>query len=228
MYSNSMDIEILDVSSCVILRSFPFCICFTCFKCKDFDSERSPRSYKKCLGRDLLASRAPPQCSPSLSLSLFQNQCMSAGQTAFFQKLHTSGSGAKVSWVIMSHRNKMNKQQTTSYLQKVLSCTRSVESSVSNVGQADPRQAQGCIKGSLPTSRQIQHSRAWRGRRLNKNGGLLVSIRGSMMVLPTCLSVFVQQFYNFTSTSMRLEKQTIFLVAQLHSFRWTGQNIYKI
>lgn len=163
-----------------------------------------------------------------LSLSLFQNQCMSAGQTAFFQKLHTSGSGAKVSWVIMSHRNKMNKQQTTSYLQKVLSCTRSVESSVSNVGQADPRQAQGCIKGSLPTSRQIQHSRAWRGRRLNKNGGLLVSIRGSMMVLPTCLSVFVQQFYNFTSTSMRLEKQTIFLVAQLHSFRWTGQNIYKI
>ena len=154
----------------MILRSFPFCICFTCFKWKDFDSERSPRSYKKCLGRDLLASRAPPQCSPSLSLSpsLFQNQCMSAGQTACFQKLHTSGSGAKVSWVIMSHRNKMNKQQTTSHPQKVLSCTRSVESFVSNVGQADPRQAQGCIKGSLPTSRQIQHSRAWTGRRPKK------------------------------------------------------------
>ena len=48
------------------------------------------------------------------------------------------------------------------------SCTRSVESSVSNVGQADPRQAQGCIKGSLPTSRQIQHSRAWTGRRPKK------------------------------------------------------------
>ena len=129
----------------------------------------------------------------SLSLSLFQNQCMSAGQTAFFQKPHTSGSGAKVSWVIMGHRNKMNKQQTTSYLQKALSCTRSVESSVSNVGQADPRQAQGCIKGSLPTSRQIQHSRAWTGRRPNKKWS--PGIYSWFNDGSTCLTVFVQQFY---------------------------------
>ena len=223
MYSNSMNIEIHVVWCYVILRFFPFCICFTCFKWKDFDSDSSPRSYKKCLGRDLLGSREPPQCSPSLSLS-FSKPMYVCGADCVFQKLHTSGPGAKVSWVVMGHRNKMNKQQTTSYLQKALSCTRSVESSVSNVGQADPRQAQGCIKGSLPTSRQIQHSRAWTGRRPKKNGGLLVSIRGSMMVLP----VYRCLYNNFTSISMRLEKQTIFLVAQLHSFRWTGKNIYKI
>lgn len=105
----------------------------------------------------------------SLSLSLsFSKPMYVCGADCVFQKLHTSGPGAKVSWVVMGHRNKMNKQQTTSYLQKALSCTRSVESSVSNVGQADPRQAQGCIKGSLPTSRQIQHSRAWTGRRPKK------------------------------------------------------------
>ena len=88
MYSNSMDIEILDVSSCVILRSFPFCICFTCFKCKDFDSERSPRSYKKCLGRDLLASRAPPQCSPSLSLSFSKPMYVCGADCVFPETTH--------------------------------------------------------------------------------------------------------------------------------------------
>lgn len=129
----------------------------------------------------------------SLSLSLFfkTNVCL-RGRLRFSRNYTPAGQAQK--WVIMSHRNKMNKQQTTSYLQKVLSCTRSVESSVSNVGQADPRQAQGCIKGSLPTSRQIQHSRAWRGRRPNKkwwSPGIYSWFNDGS----TCLPVFVQQFY---------------------------------
>ncbi len=153
----------------MILRSFPFCICFTCFKWKDLDSASSPRSCKKCLGRDLLGSRAPPVLS--LPLSLFQNQCL-RGRLQLSRKYTPASQAQK--WVIMSHRNKMNKQQTTSYLQKVLSCTRSSSHPCLMYVRQTHDKHRGVLRARCPRPGRSSIREPGQGEGLKNSGSMMI------------------------------------------------------